>query len=415
MSSSAQLELDFRLRRIVDVARLLPALTARNGADERARLVRALEQDEPLEPRWELQRRRVEPQVWRMLADARLLAEESVARTLYLARFEELELELHMIESLGDARTIRRMAAHHFGTGSETIRVDTEEISLRRVADRMLTELSPEPEERVVPADAPSGPSLAGIVRALARAAGLEIEVKVEPRLVANAAAGERTVYVAARTFGRREAQRLAVHEVLGHLVAAANGRAQPLGILAAGTAGSFGDQEGLALFLEERAGLMDGSRLRTLAARVWITARLHDGARFGDSVRELHRVHGFEPTEAVALGERAYRGGGVARDACYLRGWMNVRGAVGTGEVRLDELRSGKVGVADVPALRGLLAAGVIRPPLYRPETPKGTAPVAAQPTPSFLRSAVATVEGTSASTSPPSRAASRMMFEET
>ena len=371
LSASAQLELDFRLRRIGDVARLLPALTARNGARERGRLIEALRRDEPLRPEWDLARRRIEPAVWNMLAESRALAEESVARELYLARLDELELELTMIESLGDARAVRAMAARRFGTGMETVRLDTEAVELRELADRILAEVESAPEECTVPADAPSGVSLAGIVRAVARAAGLEVEVKVEPRLVANAAAGDRTVYLAARSFGAREARRLAVHEVLGHLVAAANGRAQPLGLLALGTAGSFADQEGLALHLEEVTGLMDGSRLRTLAARVWITVRLHQGARFGESVRTLHRDHGFSASEAIALGERAYRGGGVARDACYLRGWTRVRGAVAEG-MSVDELRWGKVGVDDVPTLRELHRHGVLRPPTFCPETPR-------------------------------------------
>ena len=66
----------------------------------------------------------------------------------------------------------------------------------------------------------------------LAAGVGLAVEVRVEPRLSAGAATGERTVFIAARRFGRNEARRLAVHEVFGHLLAAANGREQPLRLL---------------------------------------------------------------------------------------------------------------------------------------------------------------------------------------
>ena len=66
--------------------------------------------------------------------------------------------------------------------------------------------------------------------------------MRVEPNLTAGAATGDRTVYLADRRFGPREALRLAVHEVLGHLTSAANGRVQPLRIMEWGTGFSFAD-----------------------------------------------------------------------------------------------------------------------------------------------------------------------------
>ena len=103
-------------------------------------------------------------------------------------------------------------------------------------------------------------------------------------------------------------AVRLAVHEVFGHAVAAANGRDQPIRLFTLGSAGSFSDQEGLCLALEERAGLLDTYRLRVLAARVCMTERMHAGAAFSESARWLRREHGFSAEDAIALAERAYR-----------------------------------------------------------------------------------------------------------
>ena len=120
--------------------------------------------------------------------------------------------------------------------------------------------------------------------------------MRVEPRLSAGAATGERTVFVAARKFGRNEARRLAVHEVFGHLLSAANGRAQPLRLMQWGTAGSFVDQEGVALYMEEVAGVLDGARLRTLAGRVIAADMMHAGATFADTARKLLRDEGFSP-----------------------------------------------------------------------------------------------------------------------
>ena len=361
-----QIELDMRLRRVADVARMLPALTARNGLGERNRLVRELQLGHVLHPKWEQQRSRVPRSVWTAIQEARAIAPEVAGGELYLERFDELELELTMMEVLGQPRQVRPMAARRFGDGRLEAPVGSSVRSVREIATTILSGVEPHHEPRTLPAEATDEPSLAGIVAAVAGAAGLEVDIQVEPALIANAAAGERTVYLAARRFGVREARRLAVHEVLGHLVAAANGRAQRLGILSVGTAGAFADQEGLAIYLEERSGLLDAGRLRTLAARVIATDRMHSGASFDDTVIELHREFEFSAVDAITLAERAYRGGGVARDAAYLYGWLRVRRAIEREHVGLNELRNGRVGLSAIPTLRELAEQHQVRPALH-------------------------------------------------
>lgn len=394
-----QLDLDRLLRRLTDLTRLLPALTAENAAEERRRLVACLASGEMPVPSWRAPRRGAEREAWRWLDMARSLAGDSPASTLYLARLDELELELCMIEALGDARRIRPLAARRFGTGRTLVPAFGKELPLERIARAILDAVPDTPEARTVPAiAAPGERSLAAIVRAIAAAAGIDVEVRVEPRLVAGAATGERIVFLAQRHFGPREAVRLAVHEVLGHLVAGANGRTQPLRLFELGTAGSFSDQEGIAIYLEEEAGVLDGYRLRTLAARVITADAMHAGRPFGETARELVAEHGFSPEDAVALSERAYRGGGVARDVGYLSGWLRVRDAIERGDATVDELRTGKVGVADLPELRRLADEGLVRRPRHRP---------------SLAASLRATPSGTSAETSPPSAAASFTRLE--
>jgi uncharacterized protein (TIGR02421 family) len=227
---------------------------------------------------------------------------------------------------------------------------------------------------------------------------GLDPEVRVEPRLASLAATGERTVFLAQRMFSLREARRLVAHEVFGHLVVAANARAQPLRLLQVGLKGSFGDQEGVALYLESVLGVMCSERLRTLAARVVATRMLHEGACFGETARLLLDEHGFSAEAAVMIAERAFRGGGVARDAGYLAGFVRVRAAIEEGEATLDELRRGRVALDQLAALRQHEREGFVSPPCYRP---------------SLARSRELTLGGTRADTSPPSDAASFTMFE--
>jgi hypothetical protein len=365
MKDAAAARLDALLVFVHRAARVLPALTAENAAAERARLIDEVARGGAPEARFVYAARRTEPNVREALEAARALAPSSPAAALYLARLDELELELGILDAIGSAERVRPLAAERYGTGAmRTTTRDGREVTIAEVARAMLSAPVTAPEAHTLPAeDARGGRSAAGIVRDVARAAGLEVTVRVEPKLAAGAASGERSVLLAARSFGEREALRIAVHEVLGHLTSAANARSQPLRLLDVGTAGSFGDQEGVALALEEQAGVLDATRARILAARVLATDAMHEGVPFGECAQTLAREHGLSPNDAVAISERAYRGGGVARDASYLHGWLAVRGALERREATLDELRMGRVGVADLAALRALVADGVLRP----------------------------------------------------
>ena len=400
MKDAEAARLDALIASVHGAAQVLPALTAQNGATERVRLIEALTRGQRVDPRFVYTPRKTERAVHESLAAARGLAHVSPAAALYLARLDELELELRILEAIGDMHAVRPLAAQRYGTGAMSVAlhpcertaaaerredtttsalaadaraaasIDASMTTVARAARVILaTTAIAAPEPRTLPADdARGGPSAAAIVREIALAAGVDVVVRVEPRLAAAAASGERMVLLAARAFGPREALRIAVHEVLGHLVSAINARVQPLRLLEIGTANSFGDQEGVALVLEEDVGVLDTGRIRTLAARVLATDAMHAGMAFGDCALLLLRDHGLAPDAAIAVTERAYRGGGVARDAGYLRGWRRVRCAIAAASTSVDELRMGRVGVDDVGALRRLVSAGVLRESVYRP-----------------------------------------------
>jgi hypothetical protein len=390
--------LELRMKGLCLAARMLPALTAENAASERERLIRCLARGDAPVPNWQILTRRVPAEAFRLLDELRSEAQSVPGAPLYEAKLDELELELLLVDALGKPRFVRPLAARRYGTGAALAPTPAGPVPLARCARMILDCLPPGSEPSELPAIGGRG-SLGALVYELAAAAGLPVEVRVEPRLSAGAATGERTVFLAARRFGRTEAQRLAVHEVLGHLLSAANAREQPLGLLTWGTAGSFVDQEGVALYLEERAGLMDAPRLRTLAARVLAADLMHGGASFADTARKLLHDEHFAAPEAVAIAERAYRGGGVARDVGYLLGWLRVTDALERGTATLTELQLGRVSVQALPELRVLEAQGYVRGVLFRP--------------PNFSRSFFSTRSGTTPFKSPPSEAASLIRLE--
>lgn len=395
----AALKLDAQVAHAAALARPVASLTPENAAPERARLIACLGRGETPVPAFSLAHQRVDGWIHRIIDEARFMARGCAFGALYEARLDELELDLAILAAWGDEQRVRPLSARRYGRGSELVRMGDGEVPLAQVARNLLETLAPRAAEPTsLPADARDGSSVAALIRRAALGIGLDVDVRVEPRLASLAATGERTVFLADREFTLHEARRLTAHEVFGHLVVAANARAQPLRLMQIGLAGLFADQEGLALYLEQELGLLCNDRLRTLAARVVATVWLYDGASFGEIARMLCDRHDFAPAAAVAIAERTFRGGGVARDAGYLAGFLRVRSAIKSGDCTLDELRRGRVSLRWVRALRELEAGGFVLPACYRP---------------SLALSRRLTFGGTKAETSPPSEAASLTMLE--
>lgn len=161
-------------------------------------------------------------------------------------------------------------------------------------------------------------------------------------------------------------ADALIQHEVGTHLVTRHNGRAQRLRLLAVGLPGYDELQEGLAVLGEYLVGGLDAERMRVLAARVLAVHAMTEGAEFVETWRML-RTHGFSQRSAFTITTRVYRGGGLAKDAMYLRGLMGTLDYVADG-CAFDRLFLGKFAVKHVPVIDELLLREVLSPPAVLP-----------------------------------------------
>lgn len=318
------------------------------------------------------------------LDHARRLSESTPFAAVLAPRFDELELEFSILEALGSPKLLRPLARRRWSTGDTPIHTSAGPIYPSRIALSILSALDPDPEPPSL-----SAQSAAALVRDLASRCGFPVKIVISDELSSRAAAGDRTVYLANARFGAREAKRLAVHEVLGHLVSAANAMRQPTHALLLGTARSFEDQEGVSVFLEERAGLLGPSRLRTLAARFLAAESVFDGASYGETAQLLHRRHGLSADESLTIAGRVHRGGGLAREGVYLPAYLRVRTAVVEDSLSLIALQRGRVSLGALPELEALEKAGHLLAPVY---------------TPSLARIFGTTGAGTSFDTSPPS-----------
>jgi uncharacterized protein (TIGR02421 family) len=156
-------------------------------------------------------------------------------------------------------------------------------------------------------------------------------------------------------------------HEVGTHILTYFNGRAQPLQQLYCGLPGYDELQEGLAVLAEYMVGGLSRSRLRLLAGRVVAVHRLVEGVPFVEIFRELNRTHGFEPRTAFTITMRVYRGGGLTKDAVYLRGLAKLLNYLKEGGA-LEPLFVGKIRMDQIPIVQELQWREVLRPAPLRP-----------------------------------------------
>ena len=165
----------------------------------------------------------------------------------------------------------------------------------------------------------------------------------------------------------RHRVEALLQHEIGTHLITRYNGHHQPFRQLEVGLAGYDGLQEGLAVLAEYLVGGLSRFRMRVLAARVVGAHLMLDGATFIDTFRALDRNYEFSQRTAYTVAMRLYRGGGLTKDAVYLRGLLQILRHLREGG-ELEPLFVGKVASAHLPLIFELRMREIIKPPALRP-----------------------------------------------
>jgi hypothetical protein len=93
----------------------------------------------------------------------------------------------------------------------------------------------------------------------------------------------------------------------------------------------------------------------------------LVQGASFIDTFRLLHEKHGFAAHDAFITTMRVYRGGGLTKDAIYLKGLARLLAYLQEGN-QLEPLLIGKIRENYIPLMQELIYRKVLRPVPIRP-----------------------------------------------
>ena len=337
----------------------LAALTPANAPEERARLVDDLRARRPARPRWVYapachdELRRAIEQAVRVLEAS---AEDAVDR-LYLERLVELDLEASLCAAAGGPALGPLARARYAPLDAREAKATA------TLCASWIGEAEPFAPQAPVASDDPDPRSLLSRMRAAVGSARLPFTVVVHGALASLAATGDGVIFVApGRAVTEDDGARTVLHEIVGHARPRARAAEAALAIFRAGTARGIDDQEGRALLLEQRAGLLGPRRRRLLAARHRAFERMAAGATFTDVTAGLVRDHAVEPLHAVLIAERAFRGTdgarpGLGRERVYLESFVRVglRFAARPDDERV--LAAGQIAVAAAPALRAFVA----------------------------------------------------------
>jgi hypothetical protein len=350
--------IELLLTRAAREVRILATLTPCEARRERERLAGELRAGRPAAPRWTYTPR-PHDELRRALAAAEQMLEEhgrTALDALYLDRARELSLEASMCAAAGTSELARLAKARFEPRGA---RAGAVAAAASELCASWLAEPPPPRSRASLASDDPDPGSLISRMSAAVGRLRLPFAVVATPHLAPLAATGERVILVATgRLVAEEDAIRTVLHEIDGHARPRAHAMSAAPAHFRIGTARGVDDQEGRAVLLEERAGLLGPARRRQLASRHHAVEAMLAGASFADVARDLVDRCGLEAGEAVIVAERAFRGGdgvraGLGRERVYLESFVRVREHLRKRPSDDDVLASGQVAVDAIDALR--------------------------------------------------------------
>ncbi len=286
--------------------------------------------------------------------------EDPVLYHLYREKQQEIDLQLTMLANLHNPK-FQDFSRALYGA------VEPELLSL---AEDVLARCPPPLQEAVATADCYHVAKRARDMVAAYHAQSPEFDARVEIRddLPPGLMVSGNKLFVSRHTvMEERRVDALLHHEIGVHLLTYFNGSAQGLRLFRSGLSGYEGVQEGLAVLAEHLAGGMTRERLRLIAGRVVGCAAMLDGASFVDTFRIMTGRLGFDNAGAFNSVLRIFRGGGLSKDAIYLRGLNEIIQHLRNGGA-LEPFWMGKISAAHFPVMQELTLRGLLRPPSISP-----------------------------------------------
>lgn len=285
--------------------------------------------------------------------------ENPIIEALLLEKQRELDRQIELVR-MRDKDGFILASIDLFGHVSERL--------LQTALDLLETVPILKPEQEDVGAAEVSEAAEAAIAGYRKRAPDFRCKVVVDPT-------SGTSMYVSAGDFhvahdyltSRHRVKPLIAHEIGTHVVTRHNGQRQPLHTLAGGLCDYDVLQEGLAVLGEYLTGYLPAGRLRVLAARV-VAAHMAAEEETGAEIYAcLTEQYGIPSKDAFDTAVRAKRGGGLTKDALYLKGLEELLAYLSHGD-EFEILFLGKFALKQLPSLQKLIEQGILHPPELLP-----------------------------------------------
>lgn len=285
--------------------------------------------------------------------------EDPVLETLFSEKRQEIDQQLTMLE-------VRNTPRFRFAS---LMLYDPVDSALRETAAQILSaDLGrPATDGGIAGAEDVADAARAMVKRYTAGDPAFKVDVELRDDIAAGMMVSGRNLYISTATaMPAHRVLPLLHHEVGVHLLTYVNGSKQGLTIFKRGLAGYEGVQEGLGVFAEWAVGGLTRTRLRLLAARVVAVDAMTDGADFIEVFRLL-REHRFSAHTSYLIAARVFRGGGLSKDAMYLRGFKTVLDMLAAGHA-LDPYWYGKIDQRHIGVVSELAERGILHKPALMP-----------------------------------------------
>ncbi len=196
----------------------------------------------------------------------------------------------------------------------------------------------------------------------------MEADVQIREDIVSGAmVSGAHFLLSSHARFPAKRVEALIHHEIGTHILTYVNGTAQPFMQLRTGLCGYDEMQEGIAVLSEYLCGGLTKARLKTLAGRVVAVDSMVSNEGFVATFARLVEECGFSHKSAFTITTRVYRGGGLTKDAVYLRGLIGILEYLrGGGEI--GPLFVGKIAASHIPLVEELQWRRILRNPPLMP-----------------------------------------------
>ena len=288
--------------------------------------------------------------------------EDPVLSEIFIEKRDEIDRKLTMLNDRGTANFLHGSIQVYGGVEEDLLKTSME---ILEAISNVKTDKKPKEMADAIEFARAAKKEIA-YYKKICPAVDAKVEIRDDIASGAMVSAGNFLIYRWS-SFPKDRIEALIHHEIGTHVLTYFNGLSQPFKQLHTGLKGYDEMQEGIAVLSEYLCGGLTLNRIKILAARVVAVHTMINGATFVETFHLLKNEYGLSSKTAFTVTTRVFRGGGLTKDAVYLRGFLHIFDYLKDGG-KLDLLFVGKIAANHIPLIQELLLRKILIKPSLSP-----------------------------------------------